>query len=296
MTLSGVRSISVVKHILEGSLNLKECTTTTFARLAGKNQIFLQKWCQTLETLEERIMQKLVVATFAILAFAVMAFGVWSLVELQPQPRPLILDPATGRLFSPEVRPESYPVQLDSSDETLLRAARDLDPELAAWLLSTEQVRKWVNLVNLAADGHIPKKNRPLEYPLAPFKVVEREGKQWMDAANFQRANILIDNVVLIPPKKLAGYLYAWEPLLQQAQSELGIDKPFREQLLRAIDRVLSVRPRKEEIELLQGERTYLYADPALEKASGVERLMWRFGADNTLKIQAYLSELKVLL
>lgn len=270
-------------------------------------------------------MQKLVVATFAILAFAVMAFGVWSLVELQPQPRPLILDPATGRLFSPEVRPESYPVrretpksyvnlpevslngdieapavlapvQLDSSDETLLRAARDLDPELAAWLLSTEQVRKWVNLVNLAADGHIPKKNRPLEYPLAPFKVVEREGKQWMDAANFQRANILIDNVVLIPPKKLAGYLYAWEPLLQQAQSELGIDKPFREQLLRAIDRVLSVRPRKEEIELLQGERTYLYADPALEKSSGVERLMWRFGADNTLKIQAYLSELKVLL
>ncbi len=270
-------------------------------------------------------MQKLAVTIFAILAFTVMGFGVWSLVELQPQPRPLMRDPETGRLFSPEVRPETYPVrretpksyvnlpevsvsgdieppavlapvQLDKSDEAVLSAARDLDPELAQWLLSKEQVRKWVTLVNLAADGHIPLKNRPLEYPLAPFKVAERDGRQWMDAANFQRANRLIDNVVLISPEKLAGYLHAWGPLLQQAQNELGVNKPFRDQLLRAIDRVLTVQPRKEEFELVQGERRYLYADPALEKATGVERLMWRLGSENTLKIQAYLSELKALL
>jgi hypothetical protein len=45
--------------------------------------------------------------------------------------------------------------------------------------------------------------------------------------------------------------------------------------------------------ELVQPVVYYKYADPTLENASDVEKLMWRLGPGNTQKVQDYLHKLE---
>lgn len=190
------------------------------------------------------------------------------------------------------------PARVDQSDSSVMQAVADLNATLTQWLLPEEQVRKWVVLVNLLADGKIPTKHRPLEYPLTPFKVTKKDGRLWGDPANQNRIDSLINSVEQISPQQCAHYFHAWEPLLQKAYDELGIGGQFRDRLLQAFEQILAVKPLQGEFELKlkKSARYYVYVEPALENASGLEKLMWRMGAANTLRVQHYLQRLKPLI
>lgn len=188
------------------------------------------------------------------------------------------------------------PATLDGSDSTVLEAVSQLSADAAEWLLPQEQIRKWVVLVNALADGKVPVKDRPLEYPLPPFKAQEKDGSLWLDRANYGRTTLLIKALTRMPPSRVARQYAAWQPLLQQAQDELGNGADFDERLHTAIDRILAIRPLTGPVELKAGVLKFTYADPQMEKASGVEKLLWRLGPSNTLRIQNYLRDLKPLL
>lgn len=188
------------------------------------------------------------------------------------------------------------PATLEGSDSVVLDAVSQLSAEVTTWLLPQEQIRKWVVLVNALADGKVPVKDRPLEYPLPAFKVQEKDGSLWLDRANYSRATPLIKALTRMPPSRAARYYAMWQPLLQQAQDELGNGADFDERLHTAIDRILAIRPRTGTIELKAGVLNYTYADPQMEKASAVEKMFWRLGPVNTLRIQHYLRDLKPLL
>lgn len=193
-------------------------------------------------------------------------------------------------------QPIAAPPMLADSDETVRQAAEDLSAPLPDWLLPEEQIRKWVMAVNLLAEGKIPVKDRPLEFPLAAFRARKTGDTFWLDRAGFSRSSQLIEAVTRIPPAQLARYYRSWYPLLQQAQDELGSGERFHDRLQLAIGRVLAVVPLQGDVELKQSIISYQYADQSLEKASAVEKLMWRMGPENARQIQDYLRELQPLL
>lgn len=185
------------------------------------------------------------------------------------------------------------PPALAESDEPARSAAADLGAKLVAWMTPEEQVRKWVLLVDMAADGKVPAKNRPLVYPMAAFKAepTAEKGSFRLSDANFGRAGDLVEVLVNMPPQKAADYYRAWLPLLREAYAELGKPDDFDQRLRLAIDRVLAVQPLESTPELARPNVFYTYADPRLEKASDLDKLMWRLGPDNLGRLQTYLRE-----
>lgn len=188
------------------------------------------------------------------------------------------------------------PLQLDASDPALMEAADQLNPEVVQWLVPSDQIRKWVLAINLLAEGKFPVKNRPLEVALPAFQVRESAGQLWLERSNYRRATALIRAFTAVRPSRVAKQYAAWRSLLQKAQDELGNGKRFDERLDTAIRNVLAVKPLTGEVPLKAGVMKYTYADPALERASALEKALWRLGPSNTLRIQNYLRDLRPLL
>ncbi len=231
-------------------------------------------------------------------------------VVREPQPTEAAAEPTTDEspatTSAPSVPPLTpAPTDLNQSDATTREVIKDLSRKeelptsLLQWLTPKEQVRKWVLLVNNVAMGKVPVKNRPLEFSMKPFAVTGTEDQPLLAEANFTRLDPLVNAFVSLDAQLLARYYRAWEPLLQEAYDELGQPGPFRERLLAAIDRVLAVQPLDDmPIRLKQPSVYYRYADPQLEAASDVEKLLWRMGPRNTVRIQiqSQLRDLKLAL
>lgn len=188
------------------------------------------------------------------------------------------------------------PLHLTASDAVVLAAVTQLSPEVVQWLLPDDQIRKWVATINLLAEGKFPVKDRPLEVALPPFQVRTQGETLLLERNNYRRASALVKALTEMPPSRVARHYEAWRPLLEQAQEELGNGKQFDERLQTAIARVLAVQPLTGEIELKAGVLKYTYADGTLEKASALEKALWRLGPSNTLRIQNFLRHLQPLL
>lgn len=188
------------------------------------------------------------------------------------------------------------PFELDHSDGQVRAAVADFSARFAQWLTPTEQVRKWVVLVDQMADGKVPEKNLPLSYSMAKFSI-QREGDRMLLAeANHSRADLLVDVFTAIPIEPMVAYYRAWRPLLDKAYAEIGGRGTFDKRLRTAIDNVEAVHSLTAQPELVQPVVYYKYADETLEQASDVEKLMWRLGPRNTQKLQDYLHRLKAAL
>lgn len=192
------------------------------------------------------------------------------------------------------------PGDLGQSDAQTRAAVKDLSnkmdtgSDLLQWLTPKEQIRKWVQLVDNVAMGKVPVKNRPLEFTIPAFAVSGGENQPILSETNFNRLNPLVDAFVALDPDLLARYYQAWDPLLQDAFSELGQPGSFQDRLLEAIDRVLAVEPLQgSAIALKQPSVYYRYADPELEAASDLEKLLWRMGPRSTIRIQSQLRDIK---
>jgi len=193
------------------------------------------------------------------------------------------------------------PAVLQQSDSQVLLAVADFAPRLAQWLLPSDQLRKWVLTVDLMADGKLPSRYRPVDYPLSPFQVERQNalpiapgqdsGK--LATANYSRLQDIITVVLATEPAKLAQYYQQWLPLLEQAYRELGKRGSFDARFRRALDKTLAVQPLTKSPRLIQPSVLYQYADKSLEDADDIEKLLWRMGAGNGIKIQDFLRELR---
>lgn len=243
------------------------------------------------------------------------AGGAWYLLSQRPPaapgaesgpgaaggPAPAVVAGPPARAPAPlpadeDIAPVVRPPAVDGSDEQVREAVRDMAPGLLAWLTPQEQLRKWVLLTANLANGDLPRKNRPLVYPMAPFRVEARGDQIVLGAANYKRAVALIDALTSIPPAKAAAYYRRWSPVLEQSFAELGMKGSYHEHLIRLIDRAREVRPLPAAPRLRQPHVLYLYAEPHLEGASDLEKLLWRLGPDNQARLQEYLTRLKAAL
>lgn len=196
---------------------------------------------------------------------------------------------AAADLEPPLVPP---PESAQDSDGQVRKALEDLAVDLLVWLPS-DALDKWVLLVDLMANGDVPNKHRPLDFPVAPFKA---NTLSVADLANYQRAIPLIDIITAIPPQRLARYYQAWRYELESSYRGLGKSGLFDQRLHAAIDRITAVQPLAQPASLKRPSVMYKYQDEALEEASALEKFMWRLGRENAVLIQEYLKKLKPLL
>lgn len=266
-------------------------------------------------TFDKRILYALLIVVAAMLFIAI---G-WLLGKQQSQPiktitynnepvsLPIVREPSnyddtynpvSG--FEPPVAPDApdivivdAPEFLSFSDKTVLLAVADLSPDLAQWLIPEEQIRKWVLAIDLMADGKLPRRYRPVDYPMQPYKAAVKGIDTYASHENYPRMTALVNAAARIDPEKLTQYYRQWLPLLEKAYEELGKKGNFNLRFQQFIKRILDNQPLNAAATLERPSVLYHYTDQQLEQSSDLDKLLWRIGENNTENIQGLLRELR---
>jgi hypothetical protein len=214
----------------------------------------------------------------------------YSDTESETLPAP---DTAEVAPLAPPSSMVAAPLSLEESDPMVLLAVADFAPGLKQWLLPAEQIRKWVLAIDLMADGKLPKRYRPLDYPMVAFSVEQQGLESFSASANYARMNAIIATVTAIDPKLAAHYYRQWLPLLEKAYQEQGKPDTFDQRLRLTISRILAAAPPAQNLALIHQNVMYEYENQATEQATDIDKLMWRMGPDNTERLQLFLHELR---
>ncbi len=224
-------------------------------------------------------------------------------IEKPEQRHPVIRDlPAPGAIpeSTEQVEPQEPvveiiqpPKELSGSDDLFRFAVEAMTNQAVQWLTPDEQIRKWVLLVDNVANNKVPIKNRPLEFQLPPLNL-ESSGEMTRLGNNTERTSILIDAFTNVDTTLVVHYYRAWLPTFEQAYEELGQEGDFHSRFIQAIDNVLAVdADAANDATLIQPVVYFKFADPSLEKATRLEKFLWRLGSKNTEKIKRFLKQLK---
>ncbi|MBK6287128.1 MAG: DUF3014 domain-containing protein [Pseudomonadales bacterium] len=173
--------------------------------------------------------------------------------------------------------------ELEHSDPEVRATLADILPAIAQPSLQADEL---LRRASIQADGfgHGKLLRDKLPLPAVPGKLmVEQRGDQWFLApANFARYDALADAAAELDTDALARWFNRYEPLLQEAVSELGNgDRNVRSLLLAGLDLMLAAPTPDAEIELVRPSVFYKFADPALEALPETQKLLIRMGPRN---------------
>lgn len=195
------------------------------------------------------------------------------------------------------------PLSVNGSDRTVVKAVKDLSKTLAPWLSKDELIRKTVLAVNLLAEGKVPNTRRPISLQVAGYSAVvhpEDENiidtskkRYYSDSNNARRSDVFVNVITAIPVERLAHYIKQWGGILELAYGELGRPESFKARLDSALTQVISAKPLPQKPVLIRPKVFFKYQDPQLEKASDLQKWLWRLGGNNQKKIQNYAKKLQ---
>ncbi len=210
-------------------------------------------------------------------------------VEKKPAEAPL------DESLKEEEVPEFIQVDLDQSDEVIRKLAQELSshPELAAWLVSKDLIRKFVAAVDNIANGMSPRPQVDFFSPKGGFKLIEKKGILYMDPAAYSRYDVVADVFLSLNSDGSARLYRRLEPLIQEAYKDLGYPKgDFRKTLTRAFVELLKVPVVEGDILIEKKVITYKMSDPRLENLSQAQKHLFRMGPENIRIIQEKLREM----
>jgi hypothetical protein len=247
--------------------------------------------------------KKVVITGAVFVALIVIGFGVYFLfiadgskeapaeqvVEKKPVDLP-IEEP-----LKEEEAPELIQVDLDQSDEIVRKLAKELSshPELAAWLVSKDLIRKFVAAVDNIANGLSPRPQIDFFSPKGGFKFIKKKGLLYVDPASYSRYDKVADVFLSLNSEGCVVLYRRLEPLIQEAYKDLGYPKgDFQKTLTRAIVELLEVPVVEGDILIEKKVITYRMSDPRLERLSGAQKHLFRMGPENTRIIQEKLREM----
>jgi len=185
---------------------------------------------------------------------------------------------------------------LENSDEPLFNHLSMLLSSVRLNLLKDDQfLRKLVLQVDNAAQGQLVYQHSPIVGPKTYFEVNQDDEQFFVDQNSYERYNTYGDLAASIDTALLVAFYRFYEPLLDEAYSELGYPEgSFRGTLIQSIDQALGAPVVEGEIELKQPEANYTYADESLESLNMVQKQLLRMGPENIQKIQSALLAFKV--
>ena len=217
--------------------------------------------------------------------------------EPQPLIRETVVPQKSQRKIEPRPAPEPIveaPLELHNSDSLATQAIVEMALELGPWIATDEIVRKWVLAIDNLSKGKLVSKYQPWAYSMERFSVGDTKMK--LNPSNYQRAEPMLNAALAIPPEKLIRYYHNWLPLFEQAYDELGNTDTFSDRLPELLERINLVKALEITPQLERKSVMYTYTDRTLEDASDLEKLMWRLGPDNSLRVQEYARQLQAIL
>ena len=248
-------------------------------------------------------MQKALIIVIAVIAVLVIAWAVLRTADEPEAPAPDVAEPAEPVPLPPDPRVPPPPITADAPEpEVELPPLQDSDPfvrerleslELPGpWLEQDQYVRRLTVLAENASRGYVPRRQLAFLAPNEPFKAVTRNDAVFIDPVSYTRYDPYLAQLQSIEPSRLAGLLTTLTPLVEVALGEIGVQAPPGEVYAEAMRQVMAVPVLRRDIELVQPEVMYQYADPELEALSQLQKQVLRMGPDNVERLQAYLRQL----
>ncbi len=241
----------------------------------------------------------------------IVALGIYLFALPEAEPPAIASSDATGQGVKPFRIPREIPPpppelsntyeltgtlpKLENSDAPLLRHLGMLLSSVRLGLLQQDQfIRKLVLQVDNAARGALIYPHSPLIAPEGALEVVEENGQLFVAPGSYRRYTAYADLVQAVDTELLVAFYRFYEPLFDEAYTELGYPEgSFRSTLIAAIDVALGAPVVEEPIRLVRPEGSYLYADESLEGLNMVHKQLLRMGPENTARIQQALQKFK---
>ena len=188
---------------------------------------------------------------------------------------------------------------LDASDalvRTLVQAI-SASPAVMAWLPTNGLIRNFTVVVSNIADGATPAKHLTVLRPPSPFRVVERDGRFYVDPRSYDRYEAIADAIVSLEPAAAARLYGTLKPRIEEAHRDLGTpDQGFDRTLERAIVALLDTPIVDASVRLTPKGVGYGYADDRLESLTAAQKQLLRIGPRNLRIIKARLREIALAL
>ena len=197
--------------------------------------------------------------------------------------------------FKPSEDSQLPTYNLNESDAFVHQFIQQENPSLLQWLSPKDLIRRFVININAIAKGNTPTNFPLVSYKIAPFKAIKNNssGKLTSDPSNDVRVNPLVLALTSIPTDQLIGFYQHYQPLFEEAYQELGQADSFETALIQALDNIIQNPTLPKTAELAQHSVSFQYKSSPLEKASSLDKALWRLGRQNNAAIKQYALKLK---
>ncbi|MDD8027229.1 MAG: DUF3014 domain-containing protein [Acidobacteriota bacterium] len=186
-------------------------------------------------------------------------------------------------------------IPLDRSDGLLRELAGDVSTHAVfmKWLGSGNLIRRFVAAVDAVANGLSPRPQADFFTLAAPFSVVRRNGKTFLNPASYERYNVVADVLDSVSVAGCAKLYRDFQSQIREAYRDLGYPQgDFHRVLLKAVNELLRTPIVEAPVEVEKTVAVYAYVDARLEGLSVPQKHLLRMGPENVQLIQAKLREL----
>jgi hypothetical protein len=255
---------------------------------------------------------KLILTIAIVIALAATVIA-WLWVNQQSSEPTQIELPKRVEVIEPEQpQPEDpMPQELPETVELEVAEEQVILPELAAStkdvlqqlklaeqdtsvLTSSELIRDAVVFIDNLRNGLVVRDKAGVEGPRNAFRVLEQNGKLYIDPRSYDRYNTLVDWFVSLDTEVLVAMMERYRPLIAAALAEIGYLDTSPEQVLIEAIAVLNGTPAVGTVvELTDDTVMYRFTDPALEALPAAQKQMLRLGPDNIRRVKLKLSAIQ---
>ena len=207
-----------------------------------------------------------------------------------PEPTPSLQERLSERLQG---------TTLKTSDTVIRELVAQISsrPELAAWLVNEDLVRRFVASVDNMSEGASPRQHLEFMAPDGAYQVQERGDRLVVAPASYDRYDNVAAVIESLDTAGTAALYRELKPLIDEAYAEISPQGAnFDDRLAEVFDQLLAVPVISGDVEVEQKVVTYTYADPRLEGMTAAQRQLLRTGPDNVAMIQAKIREIRAAL
>jgi hypothetical protein len=209
----------------------------------------------------------------------------------KPAPKPVVSQPPPP----PEPEPQAIVLPpLDQSDTFIRDLATNLSkrPEIGAWLLTDNLVRRFVAAVDAVATGQSPRGQLKMMWPRGRFKTIGEIFQEpvIVDPRSYDRYDLIAQAFVSLDVEGSITLYQRILPMVDAAYADLGYpDHDFQHTILMAIEELLSTPVMVGDATLSPRVISYAYEDTDLEGLSAAQKQFLRMGPSNMSKVQKKL-------
>lgn len=230
-----------------------------------------------------------------------------------PAPQPRVAEPVEVIPPAPPPEPvvEEPPLPpLEESDSLVIETLSGLIGEapVRQFMAHENVVPRLVATVNALSARQVPASIKAVEGPGGEFQATADEDptsvilndagdpipQYVLDPVNYQRYTPYVDALDAASAEQLVTAYREYQPLFDEAFSQLGYPEgDFEERLRAVIDELLATPDVTDPVRLIKPEAFYLYAEEDLEALSAGQKTLVRMGPENAARVKAKLIEIR---